>query len=112
MEHAYTRLITDDTCASMLLGAVFSLLMKKNTGECTTQTIGHCKAFTSMTPVFTMVSSCMACMESDLGQYSFSCLRVGFMSSCRVDHVFVSCSCLRVGLIMSSCRVDHVFVSG
>ena len=29
-------------------------------------------------------------MESDLGQYSFSCLRVGLMSSCRVDHVFVS----------------------
>ena len=61
-------------------------------------------------------------MESDLGQYSFSCLRVGFMSSCGVDHVFVSVSCLRVtlivfvsvsclrvGLIMSSCRF-HVFV--
>ena len=51
-----------------------------------------------------------------MGQYSFSCLRVGFMSSCvgfmsscGVDHVFVSVSCLRVGLIMSSCRF-HVFV--
>ena len=53
-----------------------------------------------------------------MGQYSFSCLRVGFMSSCGVDHVFVSVSCLRVsvsclrvGLIMSSCRF-HVFVWG
>ena len=48
-------------------------------------------------------------MESDLGQYSSSCLRVGlimssyrFMSSCGIDHVFVSVSCL---------RVFHVFVS-
>ena len=47
-------------------------------------------------------------MESDLGQYSFSCLRVGFMSSCRVDHVFVSVSCQD---FMSSCWF-HVFVSG
>ena len=36
------------------------------------------------------VTSCPFSMESDVGQYSFSCLRVGFMSSCRVDHVFVS----------------------
>ena len=47
-------------------------------------------------------------IESDLGQYSFLCLRVGFMSSRGVDHV--PGSCLRVGF-MSSCGVDHVFVS-
>ena len=57
--------------------------------------------------MFNLIES-LSSMESDLGQYSFSCLRVGFMSSCRVDHVFVSVSCEG---FMSSCWF-HVFVSG